>query len=259
MKTSHLTHTHKAHTPGRGLAWAVLFGLTLMATASSAFAAGQGNVGNRNILPPQSAPHDLSYADWAARYWQWSLSFPATANPAADTASPESNQSGPVWFLPSVTGNRSVTRSMTIPAGTALFFPALSVFWNNADCPQNTTMTEAELLELANGQWDAFASLTTCIIDGVAVNGLDNPQTTPYRVQTHLFYVTVADHDNIIAATGTLCFPDGGTVDQVAVGAFLMVKPLPVGQHTVRVIGAAGPLPDPFFIKDATYNITVTP
>jgi len=38
-----------------------------------------------------------------------------------------------------------------------------------------------------------------------------------------------------------------------------MVKPLPVGQHTVRVIGAAGPLPNSFFIKAAAYEITVTP
>jgi len=95
--------------------------------------------------------------------------------------------------------------------------------------------------------------------DGVPVKGLENPQETPYRVETGVFYVTVADHDNIIAATGTPCFPNGGTIDTVTVGAYLMVKPLPAGKHTVRVIGAAGPLPNPFFPKDATYNITVTP
>jgi hypothetical protein len=237
----------------------VLIGLALVAMAASPAFAGKGNAGNPSIMPPQSNPHGLSYAEWAERYWQWSLSFPATANPAADTAPPESGQSGPVWFLPSVTGNRTVTRHMTIPAGTFLFFPALSVFQNNADCPVNTTFTQEELLEQANGAWDFAASLTVCIIDGAPVKGLENPQTTPYRVQTDLFYVTVADHDNIIAATGTPCFPDGGTIDMVSVGAFLMVKPLPVGHHIIRVVGAAGPLPTPFFVKDATYNITVTP
>jgi hypothetical protein len=258
MKTSHLTP--KTQLPACGLAWSALFGLLLAATASTAFAKGPGNVANTAVIPPQSHPYDLTYADWAARYWQWSLSFPATANPAADTAPPESNQSGPVWFLPTVLGNRTVTRSMTIPSGTALFFPALSVFWDNSNCPENTTLTEAELLELANGQWDAFASLTACIIDGVPVKGLENPQETPYRVETGLYYATVADHDNLLAAVyGVPCFPDGGTIDQVSVGAFLMVKPLPVGQHTIRVIGAAGPLPNPFFTKDATYNITITP
>lgn len=240
--------------------WSALAGLALLATATApALAAGKGNVGNPNIMPPQSHPLELSYPEWAARYWQWSLSFPATANPAADSAPPEANQSGPVWFLPSVTGNRSVTRQMTIPAGTFLFFPVLSVYYNNADCPVNTTFSEAELLEQANGAWDFAASLTACTIDGVPVVGLASPQATPYRVATELFQVTVADHDNILAATGTPCFPDGGTIDTVTVGAFLMIKPLPVGLHTVQIVGAAGPLSDPFFVKDATFEITVTP
>jgi len=256
MKSNITHHTRTSRTSG---VLSALSGLALPAMAASPALAGVGNVGNANILPPQSRPNDLSCAQWAERYWQWSLSFPATANPAADTAPPESAQSGPVWFLASVTGNRTVTRQMTIPSGTSFFFPALSLFWINAVCPENTTLTEAELLELANGQWDAFASITACTIDGVPVKGLEDPQETPYRLQTDLFYVTVADHDNIIAATGTPCFPDGGTIDMVAVGAFLMVKPLPVGQHTVRIVGAAGPLPTPFFVKDATYEITVTP
>lgn len=257
MKTIMTHHTRTSQTSRVLSAW---IGLVLLgATASPAFAAGVGNLGNPNIMPPQSAPYDLSYAEWAERYWQWSLSFPATANPSADSAPPESNQSGPVWFLASVTGNRTVTRLMTIPAGTSLFFPALSVFYNNADCPVNTTDPVEVMLANANGSWDFAASLTVCIIDGVPVKGLEDPQETPYRLETDLFYVTVADHDNIIAATGTPCFPDGGTIDMVSVGAFLMVKPLPVGRHTVRIVGAAGPLPTPFFVKDATYEITVTP
>ena len=97
------------------------------------------------------------------------------------------------------------------------------------------------------------------IIDGVPVAGLEDPQTTPYRVESDLFYVTVASYDNILAATGTPCFPDGGTVDYVTVGAFVMIKPLSVGHHTVRIVGAAGPLDDPFFVTDITYEITVTP
>lgn len=258
MKTSIEQSAKRALSlPGRSL-WALAVGALLAAASPQAFA-GNGNQGNPNVSPPQSQPNDLSYADWAARYWQWGLSFQATANPAADTAPPESNQSGPVWFLPSVTGNRSVTRQMTIPSGTFLFFPTLSVYYNNADCPVNTTYTEAELLEQANGAWDFAASLTACSIDGVPVQGLESPQATAYRVQTSLFWVTVADHDNLIAASGATCFPDGGSIDTVAVGAFLMVKPLPVGHHTIRVTGAAGPLDDPFFVKDATYDITVTP
>ena len=257
MKTS--IQTQSGHrTPLQSWSLCAISVLTLLAATASSLA-GNGNVSNSEIVPPQANPLGSSYAEWAARYWQWSLSFPATANPAADTAAPESNQSGQVWFLPSVTGNRSVTRQMTIPAGKFLFFPVLSVYFNNADCPANTDFTEEELLEQANGAWDFAASLTVCTIDDVEVKGLEDPQETPYRVETDLFYVTVADHDNQIAASGAPCFPDGGSIDTVSVGAFLMVKPLPVGQHTIRIVGAAGPLANPFFVKDATYEITVTP
>jgi hypothetical protein len=238
-----------------------LAGVALLLTAASAVLADDGHDRDRRVFPPQSHPYGESYAEWAARYWQWSMSFPANADPGNDTAPVSSDQSGKVWFLPGVRGGATVTRQITVPHGKALFFPALSVFYNNADCPVNTTFTEEELLAQANGAWDFAAKLTECSIDGVPVKGLENPQTSAYRLQTGGFDVTVADHDNLLANVyGVPCFPDGGTIDQVAVGAFLMIKPLPPGRHTIQIVGAAGPPSPPdafFFVKDITYEITV--
>lgn len=243
--------------PHRGSAWPALLGLALLAATATPSSA-QGNWGNPAVLPPASHPFGATYAEWAARYWQWAHSLPSTATPANGTASLSAGQSAPVWFLPGVSGNATITRDVTVPVGVALFTPALSVYVNNADCPANTTFSKDELLAQANGAWDFAASLTVVVIDGVPVAGLENPQTTAYRVESDLFYVTVADHDNILAATGVPCFPDGGTIDYVTVGAFVMIKPLSAGHHTIRVVGGAGPLDDPFFVKDITYNITVT-
>jgi hypothetical protein len=235
-----------------------LAGLALLLTAASPMLADRGLDRDRRVFPPQSHPYGASYAEWAARYWQWSMSFPANADPGNDTAPVNSDQPGKVWFLPGVRGDATITRQITVPHGKALFFPALSVFYNNADCPVNTTLSVEELLAQANGAWDFAASVTACEIDGVAVAGLTDPQTTPYRVQTGGFDVTVADHDNLLANVyGVPCFPDGGTIDQVAVGAFLMVKPLSVGRHTLHIVGAAGPVDNPFFVKDITYEIRV--
>src|SRR5262245_43073569 len=252
---NHNTGTRRSLTRDvlRALLTLALLGGTLTTTV------GADRLSNPKVFPPNSKPYGQSYAEWAAQFWQWSLSFPITATPANDTAPLSTGQFDHVWFLPSVPGSATVTRHVSIPAGVALFTPALSVYFNNADCPVNTTFSEDELLAQANGAWDFAASLTACTIDGVAVKGLEDLQETAYRVQTSLFYLTVAHHDNLIAASGTPCFPDGGTIDTVAVGAFLMVKPLPVGRHTIRVVGVAGPLEDPFFAKDATYEITVTP
>ncbi len=249
-------HTHTSRT--RGLLSA-LAGLALLAAGSPAFA-GKGNVGNPNIMPPQSHPYGLSYAEWAERFWQWAHSFPSTANPANGTAPAESAQSGPVWFLASApfspVPGAATARSITIPAGTSLFSPASSFFNSNQALPEDTTFTEEELLEQANGIWDGLAVRTECIIDGVPVKGLADPQETAYRVETSLFPVTVADHDNLFAGDGVA---DGATVDEVAVGAFLMIKPLTAGQHTVRLVGAIEPAPGFVLTKDVTYTITVSP
>lgn len=221
-----------------------LIGLALLAAAGLPAFAGNGNVGNPNIMPPQSHPNGLSYAEWAERFWQWAQAFPANANPANGTAPPESAQSGRVWFLASgpfspVPG-AATTRNITIPAGTSLFGPVLSFFDNNEGVIP--PLSEEELLAEANGIWDALAIRTECFIDGVPVKGLEDPQETAYRVQTGLFLVT---------------FADGSTIDEVAVGAFLMIKPLKVGQHTVRLVGAINV--GIILTKDVTYTVTVTP
>jgi hypothetical protein len=237
---------------------AALVGVALLATAGPPAFAGNGNAGNPNIMPPQSHPYGQSYAEWAERFWQWAHSFPSTANPANGTAPPESAQSGSVWFLASApfspVPGAATARNITIPAGTSLFSPASSFFNSNQALPEDTTFTEEELLEQANGIWDALATRTECIIDGVPVKGLENPQGTVYYVETDLFPVTVADHDNIQAGDGVL---DGETVDEVAVGAFVMIKPLKVGKHTVRLVGAIEPAPGFVLTKDVTYTVTV--
>lgn len=237
---------------------AALVGMALLASAGPPAFAGNGTAGNPNIMPPQSHPYGLSYAEWAERFWQWAHSFPSTANPANGTAPPESAQSGSVWFLASAPFSpvlgAATARDITIPAGTSLFSPVSSFFNSNQTLPEDTTFTEEELLEQANDIWDSVAVSTECIIDGVPVRGLENPQGTVYRVETDLFSVTVADHDNVQAGDGVL---DGETVDELTVGVFLMIKPLKVGKHTVRLVGVIEPAPGFVLTKDVTYTVTV--
>ena len=209
------------------------------------------------VFSPNASPYGASYEAWAARYLQWTMAFPATANPAADTAPPEADQPRGVWFLPSVTGNRTVTRTMTVPAHTPLFLAALTIRVNNTECPTDTEYTVDELFELAREQW-ATALETRVTIDGVDVADLEDPQTTPYLVETGPFAITLADHDNQLAANGLTCVPDGVTLEpNVARGVFLMVRPLSIGQHTIRIRGVAGPPEAPAFVKDVTYEIEV--
>jgi hypothetical protein len=245
--------------------------LALLLTASSPALADDGTPTNpEGVKPPvvETRPYGLTYGEWSAKWWQWTMAFPVTADPASNTAPPESNQSGKVWFLATahgsvtVGGSATLTRNITVPKGKALFFPALAVIDDNTGCPSyNNPLLTADQLAAQAADIFTAVSETTCTIDGVAVAGLDDPQHTFYRVQSPAFTYTVASHDNLLAAVfDGPCIPDGITVTPaVSDGVFIMVAPLSVGQHTIRFVGVVGPVASPFFFKDITYNITVAP
>lgn len=247
--------------PLAAVAWALL-----LAQLCPALAAPNGNPG---ILPPQSQAYGFSYGEWAAQWWAWTLSFPLSADPANGSAPLDSNQSGNVWFLPgahiSSTGTVSViVHQFTVPAGKALFFPVLTYWADDSNCPVFDTFTPEELLAFNSAAWEANVTLTACTIDDVPVQGLADPQHTAYRVQTPPFSYTLASYDNLLNnffAAGLLsCNLDGVTVYPAeADGAFLMLAPLPVGQHTIRVQAVVGPLANPRSQKDITYQLTIVP
>ncbi len=74
----------------------------------------------------------------------------------------------------------------------------------------------------------------------------------------------MASHDNLLNnffAAGLLsCNLDGVTVYPAeADGAFLLLAPLSVGQHTIRVLAVVGPLHHPHSEKDITYQLSIAP
>ena len=216
------------------------------------------------VIPPD--PLTGIYGDLLAKWWQWTLAFPANADPASDTAPQEANQSGPVWFLAGIHGSAitggagTVTRQITIPAGTVLFFPILSLEDDNTGCPNFTDFTVAELRAANTDNWSAVTQ-TTCTVDGVAVRGLENPQSTPFLIDSPVFSYTLADHDNIVAADfSEPCVPNGITVfPVVAEGACILLAPLSPGHHVIQFVGIVGPTSAPFVYFNETYNVTVKP
>src|ERR1700736_5194489 len=84
---------------------------------------------NPGIVPHQARYHGLTYGQWQARWQQWAFSIPANAHhPFFPGGNVLQNQTDHVWFLATVVGSTEV-RSITIPVGTALFFPVV-----NAEC-----------------------------------------------------------------------------------------------------------------------------
>ncbi len=93
----------------------------------------------------------------------------------------------------------------------------------------------------------------TCEIDGVAIQGLDSANTSPFRAVSPVFDYTIPD-DNLYQFLG-LDFGPQTVPGAVADGVFLMLAPLSAGQHVIHFTATFN-----FgFAFDITYNITVAP
>ena len=241
----------------RGAAGLLVAVLVVVGPAS----AGGGGNGNAAVFPPNARPLGLSYAEWSARHWQWEFSMPVDRHPLFDTADGGEGQSGKVWFLggtfaltegPEGEVIGRVTREVTVPKGTLLFFPLVDV---EASTIEGNGTTEDELRASAEFFADFIAPASLfCEIDGRAVTNL-----TDYRVQSPLFTLGPLPENNILQSFG-LDAPAGATSPSVSDGVFVMVKPLAVGEHTIRFGGVIdlSPVGGPVFVQDITYHVTVS-
>ena len=230
----------------------VAAGLALAVLAIGPVEAG-GNA-NSAVMPVNSKPHGVSYTDWSARHWQWLFSMPGDAHPLADTAPADTNQSGKVWFLGGTFTSVEIggvvigtaDRTVTIPAGTSLFFPLLDV--EGSDIEGNGD-TEAELRAYAQALTDFIDPDNLFLeIDGKSVTNLDK-----YRVQSPLFTIGPLPEGNLLGV------PAGTTGISVSDGYFVMLKPLSVGTHTLHFGGLVDltSVGGPVFMLDISYEVTV--
>lgn len=209
------------------------------------------------ILPPTSRAYGISYPEWSAKWWQWSLE--QSTNHLEVVGKPDfcDGEASRVRFLMGayLTGGAAiVTNKITISTDTPLFFPVLSVWDDNTGCPTFTAFTADQLAAQVAALWTGV-TLTTCTIDGVPVPGLSNPATSEYLVQAPPFSYTTAPEGNVLAGIfGDACI-DGGTFvyPAVADGVYLMLSPLAPGKHTIHTVGQVSTFVD----LDITYDITV--
>jgi hypothetical protein len=223
---------------------------------------------NPSVIDPTSTYAGKTYSEWSAAFWQYYMSLPATNNPfvynPAYPVSPLSTgQSGPVWFFGGnyLGGTHAYTN--TIPGGTALFGGITDIEQDNAACPVTNNFSEAVLRATAKNDEDQ-ATTMSCTIDGVAVKGLTNVLTTPYRVHSTVFnYICPAVHNVLHDLFGDSCYQNNNGTPYTIRGAvedgvFLLIAPLSVGQHVIHTISAFPSFQPPFAGNSANY-LTVLP
>lgn len=204
-------------------------------------------IASQDIYPINSKPYGLSYGEWSAKWWQWVMSTPGKDNPVTDETGEKcrvGQNDTNVWFL-SGTGGEKASRVCTIPSGKAILFPII-----NVECDyisNNSLKTESDLRQCAKDDQDKVRNLQA------TVDGINIPDLKSYRVQSPIFNVTLP-RDNYGG------YPAGHT-QVVSDGFWILLKPLPVGNHEIHFVGtlvdytATSPLN---FVSDAKYNITIS-
>lgn len=249
--------------------------MVALVVASTAAVAQADDAGKSRVLSPGSHPYGMTYGQWSAVWWQWALRPPFSQSALTDETGARCGvgQLGPVWFLAGVANSSGVvTRNCAMPADKALFIPILNAEWDNAG--YDTPQSEATLRAIAAGVIDHTDQLTMSI-DGKEVQNL-----TAYRTKSPVFFYTMPAEDNVyglkcsgtlhptckdgagntVSFAGLIC--TGGPKSQclaypvVGDGYYVMLSPLPVGEHTIHF---GGRFVDYGFTLDITYHLTVGP
>jgi hypothetical protein len=133
-----------------------------------------------------------------------------------------------------------------VPEGTALFLPIFTVEKDNIGVA--LPRTETELRDLARSDLDG-ATAVRVEVDGVAIQPLQR-----FRFPSPVFSITLPQK-NLLQATGKSAAVPGTVFPVVAEGFYVMLKPLPVGEHTIAIRGS---LPKLSFTLDGTYRLSIT-
>lgn len=219
-----------------------------------------------NVISPDSVAYGRTYSEWSAAWWQWAFSIPVASHPLFDNGDCSVGQSGPVWFLGGKfcqTGTSCSpgpeTRSCSIPAGKALFFPLINV---EDSAPEEPTYACGSMPPLIPGtiaemrmcdeSWVEFylngARNLKVEVDGKAVQNLRKD----FRVRSVQFDATLPD-DNLLKGIGESIA--AGTYSPVVDdGIYVLLAPLSVGSHTLHFQGtfAGG------WKENVTYNLAIT-
>ena len=190
--------------------------------------------------------HDRTYGEWSAAWWQWQeANFPGFAF-GEGLVDCSAGQSGPVWFLGG-TGGGAAERECLEPLGEQihLFIPLVNANVFNEDplCP-NLTCTIEEKREILDG---IFSEVPAGIFNSVACDLQIDIDGTPAVFSTP------------IIRTQSPPFDYAGDPETIADGFWVMLEPLPSGEHEIVFRGGICHVRSgrSLFRVDVTYFVTV--
>ncbi len=194
-----------------------------------------GNLGNPGIAPPQSMPYGKSYSEWSTMWWEYAITTPLAVSPFGYGMDPWIGQTGPVLLLGGTFTGVNTIRNITVPPGTALFFPVMDLECSTIEAPPFFGADPAGLLACAQAFADRMVAgefgTLFCKVDGVDVKNV-----TQYRFTTSLmhFILPASKANNNIFGVDV---KEGQEVWSMGDGFYLLLHPLPVGTHSLEFPG----------------------
>jgi hypothetical protein len=217
----------------------------VLAVPVTSYHAEAANAGP-GVIPPHAKYRGLDYGEWAAKWWQAVFAIPVVGGQHPVLTGGRFGGEDGVVFLAAVFGQATI--DVTVPAGTPLFVPVVNSECSVIEPDPFHGDDEASLRACANSHIDNTSDLFA-ELDGTLLN-LD-----AYRVESPLFEFGPLPADNLLSFFG-LDAPEGTTSLSVDAGIYLLLAPLSVGQHVLRVGGTF----DEFGVAiDTTFVITVVP
>ena len=221
---------------------------------------------------PDAIVRGQSIPQWVADWWTQVFQTPVHAadgsflNPLIDPSAPTSQGNvGRAFFLFGSFQGGHIDRTATIPTGTPLFVPVLPVEFSNFDTttgnvPGGTlpgTNTAAQLMN-----FDAQAALPALGPGGslhLSVDGKALANAGSYREVAPTFSYVLPATDNVDQFFFGQANLQGLVSPAEADGFYVMLQPLPPGQHVIdfggiTAGGSLGPLNE-----SVTYTINVVP
>jgi hypothetical protein len=225
----------------------LVMGFVLLAWPSAVFAHDENHDFDARVFPPELVVFGMTYGDWAAASWQQLFSLPLSSIPAfTGTNCLIGQESGPVFFAPASLGT-PLTISCTIPARKAIFILVLGLECSTIEPAPFFGGNPPELRNCSGAGADGIdPNALELTVDNRPVRDLQR-----FRVQTPSFELIMPASDNLLGMPGVT----SGT--SVADGYYVMLRPLPKGQHVIRFEGSftSGPLAG--VSATTTLNLTV--
>jgi hypothetical protein len=144
----------------------------------------------------------------------------------------------------SLTWGSKEERSCTIPSGKSLLISPIEAICTPVDTPG--VKTEEDMRQCTKDDQDKV-NLVSVTVDGIEVPGVSE-----YRFQSPLFNLTLPEN-NVVGVPAQ-------ETQGVSDGYFVMLKPLPKGEHEIRSVGSLTEVTvqgTQNFASDVTYHIIV--